>query len=171
MTAEELIHETSEKDLAVLIRDYGDERQAKRVARAVKKAAGEGPLSTSRLAGTVEAALGGRRPRKGRIHPATRTFQALRIAVNDELGALEGFLRAMPDMLLPGGRCCCIAYHSLEDRIVKNVFRNLAGRGTVRQEPLVELLTKKPVRPEPDEIRSNPRSRSARLRALKMKGN
>jgi 16S rRNA (cytosine1402-N4)-methyltransferase len=167
ITAERLIREISEDELATLIRDFGEEKRARRVARAVKRASEEGPLSTSRLAEVVEEALGGRRPRRGRIHPATRTFQALRIAVNDELGALEDFLEEMPNLLLPGGRCCCIAYHSLEDRIVKNAFRDLAGRGTRRREPQVELLTKKPVRPEPEEVLGNPRSRSARLRAVK----
>ena len=110
-------------------------------------------------------------PRKGRIHPATRTFQALRIAVNDELQALEEVLESMPDVLLPGGRCCCIAYHSLEDRIVKNVFRNQAGRGIDRREPVVDLLTKKPLRPAVEEIERNPRSRSARVRAVKRREN
>ena len=171
LTAEELIRETSEEKLAMLIRTYGDERRAKRIARAVKDAVARGPLSTRGLADTVQEALGGRRPRKGRIHPATRTFQALRIAVNDEMQALEGVLDDMPGMLLPGGRCCCIAYHSLEDRIVKNAFRDQAGRGMDRREPVVDLLTKKPLRPAPEEVDSNPRSRSARLRAMRKKEN
>jgi len=171
LTAEELIRETSEEKLAMFIRTYGDERRARRIARAVKDAVESGPLSTRGLADTVQEALGGRRPRKGRIHPATRTFQALRIAVNDEMQALAGVLDDMPGMLLPGGRCCCIAYHSLEDRIVKNAFRDQAGRGMDRREPVVDLLTKKPVRPAPEEVDSNPRSRSARLRAMRKKEN
>jgi len=171
LTAEEFIRETSEEKLAMIIRTYGDERRAKRIARAVKDAADRGPLSTRLLADTVQEALGGRRPRKGRIHPATRTFQALRIAVNDEMQALTDVLDDMPGMLLPGGRCCCIAYHSLEDRIVKNAFRDQAGRGMDRREPVVDLLTKKPLRPTPEEVDSNPRSRSARLRAMRKKEN
>jgi 16S rRNA (cytosine1402-N4)-methyltransferase len=171
MTADRFIRETPEEKLAMLIRTYGEERRAGTIARAIKDAAAQAPLTTATLADAVEGALGGRRPRRGRIHPATRTFQALRIAVNAEMEALEQVLEQMPRLLGPAGRCCCIAYHSLEDRIVKNVFRDLAGRGMERREPVVDLLTRKPVRPGPEEVRRNPRSRSARLRAVRRKEN
>jgi len=171
MTADRFIRETPEEKLAMLIKTYGEERRARTIARVIKDAAAQAPLTTATLADAVKDALGGRRPRKGRIHPATRTFQALRIAVNAEMEALEQVLEQTPQLLAPAGRCCCIAYHSLEDRIVKNVFRDLAGRGMERREPVVDLLTKRPVRPGFEETQRNPRSRSARLRAVRRKEN
>lgn len=171
VTAERLIRKKSERELKKIIRNFGDERRAGMIARAIKKAGGGGArLSTTGLAAVVEGALGGRRPRRGRIHPATRTFQALRIAVNRELELLEETLEMVPSLLPPGGRCCCLSYHSLEDRIVKNTFRDLSGRGARDREARVEILTRKPVRPAAEEVRLNPRSRSARLRAVRRIG-
>ena len=124
--------------------------------------------TTTALAQAVKDAVGGRVTRgRRRLHPATRTFQALRIAVNGEMDSLEGVLRQLPAAIVPGGRCCCLAYHSLEDRLIKNAFRDLAGRGMEKRTPVVEVLTKKPLVPAEDEVRANPRSRSARLRAFR----
>jgi 16S rRNA (cytosine1402-N4)-methyltransferase len=123
-------------------------------------------LTTQRLAGAIAGAVGGRGPRAGRIHPATRTFQALRIAVNRELEELTAALGALPGILAPGGRACIIAYHSLEDRAVKQAFRTLAHRGRAEAPAAFTLLTKKPGRPGEEELRRNPRARSARLRAI-----
>jgi 16S rRNA (cytosine1402-N4)-methyltransferase len=113
--------------------------------------------------------------RKSKIHPATRTFQALRIAVNAELDQLTGLLEAFPDLLAPGGRCVIISFHSLEDRLVKNAFRDLtwtsslpprlAAEAGERVEPVVDLLTRKAVFASDEEVARNPRARSARLRA------
>ncbi|HEY5997922.1 MAG TPA: 16S rRNA (cytosine(1402)-N(4))-methyltransferase, partial [bacterium] len=119
-----------------------------------------------RLASAVASAVGGRGPRGGRIHPATRTFQALRIAVNRELEELASALAALRDVLAPGGRACVIAYHSLEDRVVKQAFRSWSHRGHGEAPAAFALLTKKPARPAADELRRNPRARSARLRAI-----
>ena len=171
LTAGQMIGEASEEELAEIIHTFGDEPRARTIARAIRRAAdGPSPLTTTLLAEVVAAAAGGRRSRgrKG-IHPATRTFQALRIAVNREMEALESVLNNLPGVLLPGGRCCCISYHSTEDRIVKNVFRDMSGRGMEKQEAVLEVLTKKPVRPQEEEVHSNPRARSARLRAALLK--
>jgi 16S rRNA (cytosine1402-N4)-methyltransferase len=169
-TADRLIRRSTEKELADIIWTFGEERRSRRVARIVKEAAAaHRPLTTTLLADAVMDALGAKGPRRGRIHPATRTFQALRIAVNRELDALEEALQQVPRVLVPGGRCCCIAYHSLEDRIVKNAFRNLSGRGPGGGESLVQVLTRKPLRPSVKEQRENPRARSARFRAARLK--
>lgn len=168
MNADRLVRESTEEELARIIREFGEERRAKRIAASIKAAARQGsPLTTTALAKAVEGALGGRGPRGGRIHPATRTFQALRIAVNRETEALEEVLGQLGAVLLPGGRCCCLAYHSLEDRIVKNVFREISGRGARGSNAPFELLTRKPVRPGDEEVALNPRARSARLRAIR----
>ncbi len=168
--ADRLIRESREDDLAAIIREYGEEKRARRIAAAIKQAAACNPrLTTVALASAIEAVLGGRGPRRGKIHPATRTFQALRIAVNSEIDALGAVLRQVPEVLHPGGRCCCIAYHSLEDRMVKNAFRDMAGRGVNKQDATLELLTRKPLRPAEEEVARNPRARSARLRAVRRK--
>ncbi|HEY1297398.1 MAG TPA: 16S rRNA (cytosine(1402)-N(4))-methyltransferase, partial [Chloroflexota bacterium] len=126
---------------------------ARRVAREVVR---RRPMQrTSELVAAVTSALG---PSRGRIHPATRTFQALRIAVNDELGALERGLDAGVELLRPGGRLAAISFHSLEDRIVKWRFRGWADQGRVR------VLTRKPIQPAANEVEVNPRARSAKLR-------
>ena len=157
-TAADLVNGLGEKELADLIFRYGEERASRRIARAVTQARKHAAIETTlELATLVRRAAGGRR--RGRIDPATRTFQALRIAVNSELEGLSEGLRALAACLKPGGRLVVIAFHSLEDREVKHTFRDLGRQG-------YRLLTKKPVRPNEDELRANPRARSARLRAL-----
>jgi 16S rRNA (cytosine1402-N4)-methyltransferase len=165
-TAAELIAGSAEEELADIIRRYGEERHARRVARALVE--GRPFADTVALAGAVAAAVPGR---PGRVHKATRTFQALRIAVNDELGQLEALLEALPALLAPGGRAVFIAYHSLEDRLVKRRFRTLAALdapkdpyGNPARRPVARLLTRRAVTADDD----NPRARSARLRALQM---
>jgi len=158
LTAAEMVNRTPERELADLLYRYGEERRSRAVARAIVSAR---PLRTTQdLARAVIKGIG-RRP-GSRIHPATRTFQAIRIAVNDELAGLEEFLREAVMSLEEGGRLVAIAFHSLEDRIVKHTLRRLH-----RQEGLVEVLTPKPVRPSAEESALNPRSRSARLRAVR----
>jgi 16S rRNA (cytosine1402-N4)-methyltransferase len=168
-TAAELVNTAEEEELVTVFWRYGEERRARAVARAV---VAERPLATTgELSELVERVVG-RRPGQ-KIHPATRVFQALRIAVNDELGQLERFLEPAARSLRPGGRMAVISFHSLEDRIVKHGFARLQGRCTCppdfpecRCNPtrLLSVLTRSPVRPSDDEIERNPRSRSARLR-------
>ncbi len=168
LTAAELVNELSEAELADLIHRYGEEPKARRVARAITAAR---PLSTTEeLATVVAAAAGGRRRR---IHPATRTFQALRIAVNDELAALETGLQQALQVLAPGGRLAVLAFHSLEDRIVKQFIRREAQDCICPPEQPVcscdhtaqlRPVNRRPIRADDDEIRRNPRARSARLR-------
>jgi 16S rRNA (cytosine1402-N4)-methyltransferase len=166
-TALDLIAGADDEELARIIFEYGEERKSRRIARAIRRERElGGPLTTQRLAGAIAAAVGGRGPRGGHIHPATRTFQALRIAVNRELEALAAALEALPRLLAPGGRACVIAYHSLEDRAVKQAFRALTWRGHGEPPAPFELLTKKPLGPGDAEVRRNPRARSARLRAI-----
>jgi len=138
-----------------LLREFGQERYARRIARAIVENRRR-LKTTGDLARLVERVV----PRRERrIHPATRTFQALRIAVNDELGALDQALGCLPRWLAPGGRVAVISFHSLEDRIVKRKFRDFAAAGEL------VVLTPKPLRPRPEEVAANPRARSARLRA------
>lgn len=171
-TAADLIDQLPEEELADLIYRYGEERHSRAIARAIGRAragAGRGVKRCDELASliaSVAARRSGRRGRSWRIHPATRTFQALRIAVNRELETLEDSLRDAVDLLRPGGRIVVISFHSLEDRIVKNLFRELAGG----EEPALEILTRRVVRPEESEVRQNPRSRSAKLRAAERLG-
>jgi 16S rRNA (cytosine1402-N4)-methyltransferase len=151
MTAYEFIVRTSERDLADAIREYGEERNARKIARSIKR---KMPQTTAELARTVSGAV--YRPgKRERIHPATRTFQALRIAVNDELAALQEGLQAAARVLRPGGRLVAITFHSLEDRIVKRFMRD-----DWRVRPLV----RKPILPSAEEQARNPRSRSAKMR-------
>jgi 16S rRNA (cytosine1402-N4)-methyltransferase len=173
-TAAELIAASTEAELTEIFRKYGEEPEARRVARAVAGAAKQGSLDTTRaLAEVVRRAK--RTPRGAeRIDPATRVFQALRIAVNDELAALEEMIDQAVRLLEREGRLVVISYHSLEDRIVKNRMRDLARgeadpvTGRTRSETRVlDVLTRKPVRPSLVEIEANPRSRSARLRAAR----
>lgn len=148
-TAADLVNSLDEKELADLIFEYGEERASRRIARAIVDAR---PIRSAReLAEVIERALG----RRGRIHPATRTFQALRIAVNRELQVLDHVLPQVVETLKLGGRVAIIAFHSLEDRRVKNFFRETKG---------LRVLTKHPLQPTDEEIVANPRSRSAKLR-------
>lgn len=171
-TAADLIEQLPEEELADLIYRYGEERHSRAIARAIGRAragAGRGVKRCDELAAlivSVAARRSGRRGRSWRIHPATRTFQALRIAVNRELETLEDSLRDAVDLLRPGGRIVVISFHSLEDRIVKNLFRELAGG----EEPALEILTRRVVRPDESEVQENPRSRSAKLRAAERLG-
>lgn len=161
LTAFELVNRRSERELFEIIRNYGEERWARRIARAICKEREKGPIRTTlHLARIVEEAVP-ERWRHGRIHPATKTFQALRIAVNGELDGLEDAIRDAVDLLLPGGRICVISFHSLEDRIVKRTLKDLDS---------VEILTKRPLFPKKEEVERNPRCRSARLRAAEKKG-
>jgi len=153
VTAADLVNHTAEKAIADWLYQFGEERRARKIARAIVRAR---PIrSTLHLAGVVERAV----PRTGPIHPATRTFQALRIVTNREMEELDALLAAAPRMVRTGGRIVIISFHSLEDRRVKESFRELArsGRGVI--------LTKKPVVPTDSEVRENPPSRSAKLRA------
>lgn len=159
LTAAELIQRTSEPELTQLIHEYGEEPAARRIARRLVQARVRTPIRTTRqLAELVASAIPPHR-RTWRIHPATRTFQALRIAVNDELGSLDAALPQGAELLAPGGRFGVIAFHSLEDRLVKSAFRRLSHTGW-------QALTRKPLRPGDDEVQSNPRARSARFRVL-----
>lgn len=160
MTAEGLVNQIPEKELADLIFQYGEERFSRRIARAVVRARALNPIKTTgALVKVIEDSVPGVY-RRGRLHPATRTFQALRIAVNQELEILEGALQNAVKFLKVGGRLCVVSFHSLEDRIVKHTFRAMAGK----EHGMVSLLTKKPLRPSEEEVRRNPRARSAKLR-------
>jgi 16S rRNA (cytosine1402-N4)-methyltransferase len=159
-TAADLLRDTSERELADVIFKYGEERFSRRIARAIVQARDRTPIGTTKqLAGLVRQAI----PRRGfmRIDPATRTFQALRIWVNQELENLDEFLAAVARRLKTGGRMVVMTFHSLEDRIVKHTLRALAQR----EGAVLRVLTKKPVTPQADEIERNPRARSAKLRA------
>ncbi len=160
-TAAELLARLSEREIAEILWDYGEERWARRIAARIVAERRQRPLtSTAHLAHLVASAIP-RRAWPRRIHVATRTFQALRIAVNDELASLERGLKDGIGLLVPAGRICIISFHSLEDRIVKETFRAWARSVPAR----VRLLTKRPVVPTEGEIETNPRARSAKLRA------
>lgn len=172
ITAAELVESAPEQELARILFEYGEERLSRRIARGIVWARQKAPIRTTReLAAVIARSAGGRR---GRIHPATRSFQALRIAVNDELTAVGALVGASVDALAVGGRLVVLTYHSLEDRSVKQSMRSFAHRCSCSKSlPLCEcghpnllkLLTRSVVRPDRDETRSNPRSRSAKLRA------
>ena len=157
MTAADLVNHSAETAIADWIFQYGQERRnARKIARAIYAAR---PLrSTLHLAGVVEGVV----PRVGPIHPATRTFQALRIVVNEEMKELDALLNRAPRMVAPGGRIVMISFHSLEDVRVKDKFRDLQRAGIAR------ILTKKPVVPGDKELRENAASRSAKLRAVEI---
>lgn len=156
-TAADLVNYSAEKSLADLIFQFGEEGRARRIARAIVRAR---PIrSTLHLAGVVERAV----PRTGRLHPATKTFMALRLAVNDEQAELDALLASIPDLVASGGRVVAISFMSLEDRKVKESFRRLSAQG------LATILTRRPETPGEEEIRKNPPSRSAKLRALEMR--
>jgi 16S rRNA (cytosine1402-N4)-methyltransferase len=154
-TAEQVVNQFDERELADLIYEFGEERRSRRIARAIVRSR---PVHTTReLVEVISAAA--RSMKHERIHPATRTFQALRIFVNRELDDLRDLLLAAPRILKPGGRLVIISFHSLEDRVVKDALRDGVKQGHYR------LLTKKPVTPSEEEIDRNPRSRSAKMRA------
>ena len=161
-TAADIVNELDETDLADMIYRLGEERYSRRIARAIVSARHRQTLTTTRqLVSVIESAVPGHY-RRGRIHCATRTFQALRIAVNQELDHLEASLRDAADALAPGGRLCVISFHSLEDRIVKQTFKGLSSQSGGE----LEILTKRPQVPSDDERNRNPRSRSAKLRVM-----
>jgi 16S rRNA (cytosine1402-N4)-methyltransferase len=173
-TAADLVNELPEEELARIVREFGEERWAKRIAAFIVRARAEAPITTtSRLVDVIKGAI----PRakwEERLHPATRTFQALRIAVNDELGSLEEGLGAGLGLLKKGGRAVIISFHSLEDRIVKESFRSMARGCTCPKDlprcvcgrvPQLKILTGRPVMAGEAELAANPRARSAKLRA------
>jgi 16S rRNA (cytosine1402-N4)-methyltransferase len=154
-TAEQVVNQADEDELANLIYEFGEERRSRRIARAIVRAR---PITTTaELARVISAAAPSMKGDK--IHPATRTFQALRIRVNDELGEIQSLLKSAGSLLKPGGRVVLISFHSLEDRLVKDAFREAGRNGEF------EVLTKKPVVAGEEEERRNPRSRSAKMRA------
>jgi 16S rRNA (cytosine1402-N4)-methyltransferase len=157
LTADQVVNHFGERELADVIYEFGEERRSRRIARAIVRSR---PIrSTAHLADVVSVAARPMNQSERRIHPATRTFQALRIFVNRELDELRVLLETAPQLLRPGGRLVIISFHSLEDRIVKDALRDGVKRGYYR------LLTKKPVTASEEEIDRNPRSRSAKLRA------
>ena len=157
-TAAELVNGFGEEELVDILRDFGEERRARTIARRIVS---RRPIrTTSELRGAIISVLG---PRRGKIDPATRTFQALRVAVNHELRELETFLVRAPKRLAPGGRLAVVSYHSLEDREVKWAFRDLLKDS---DDDDFRIVTKRPIVPEPSEVRANRRARSAKLRVL-----
>jgi 16S rRNA (cytosine1402-N4)-methyltransferase len=156
--ARTLVNRLPEKELADIFWQYGEERYSRRIARRIVEARQEAPIeTTAQLAELVRRCVPRFRGQRHSIDPATRVFQALRIATNDELGALERFLAAVPDCLKPGGRVAVISFHSLEDRLVKQAFRKMPE--------LIKERARKPLQAGEAEIRNNPRARSAKLRA------
>ncbi|MBX6394729.1 MAG: 16S rRNA (cytosine(1402)-N(4))-methyltransferase RsmH [Alicyclobacillaceae bacterium] len=180
ITARDIVNEWPEDALIRILRDYGEERWAARIGAAVVRRRAQRPIETTGdLAEIVKDAIPAPARRRG-PHPARRTFQALRIAVNDELGALEEGVRAAVELLRPGGRIVVITFHSLEDRIVKRIFQE-EGRECLcppdvpvcvcGHRPRLKLLSRKPVVPDREELERNPRARSAKLRAAERLGN
>jgi len=162
LPAHRALMQLTKTELAEILRTYGEERFSGRIATAIWERERGQPIKTS---GELQEVIRRAVPKgyeRGRINPATRTFMALRIYLNDELGNLEKFLRAVPEVTAKGGRIAVISFHSLEDRLVKNYFRDFAKGGKAR------LITKKPIIASDNEIRSNPRSRSAKLRAIEL---
>ena len=159
-TAEQVVNEADERELADLIYEYGEERRSRRIARAIVR--GRPIATTGQLARIIAQAAPAMK--QERIHPATRTFQALRIYVNRELDEIKALMEAAPKLLKPSGRLVVISFHSLEDRIAKDTLREGAHNGTL------EILTRKPVIAEEEETDRNPRSRSAKLRAAEKLG-
>ena len=178
-TAADLVNTLPERELADVLYELGEERASRRIAKAILTARAEAPIdTTARLAGIIRAVLP---PDRSGMDPATRSFQALRIKVNDELGEIERALTDAAELLAPGGRLVVVSFHSLEDRIVKRFMTEIAGRapGLSRHDPRgltdrpaasFDLLTTKALRPRADETDANPRARSARLRAIERLG-
>jgi 16S rRNA (cytosine1402-N4)-methyltransferase len=169
-TAAEIVNDWDREDLEDIIRRYGEERQARRIASAIETAR---PIQTTGQLARVIGQAVGRRYEAGRIPPATRTFQAIRIAVNGELDAVAAVLPMAAELLRPGGRLAVISFHSLEDRLVKNFLRghsgwgdsdDISGDGGEVGEPMLRAVNRKPIMASEQEIERNPRARSARLR-------
>ncbi|MFQ5741566.1 MAG: 16S rRNA (cytosine(1402)-N(4))-methyltransferase RsmH [Acidobacteriota bacterium] len=174
LTAAQVVNQASTEDLVRILREYGEDPRALKIARAIVQRRQREPFRRTLDLAEVVAAVA-RAPRGAKIHPATRVFQALRIEVNQELAGLAEFLEFVIGRLVEGGRLVAIAFQSLEDRVVKRVFRRAAGKCvcfrpadlcTCPRRERVALLTKRPLRPGPAEVRDNPRARSARLRAV-----
>lgn len=174
-TAADLVATLTEKELADLFFTLGEEKFSRQVARAICRAREAAPILSSReLSDIVVSAIPKKAAAQQKIHPATRVFQALRIRVNDELGNLRRFLDSVERLLTPGGRLCVLSFHSLEDRMVKDKFRDLEGRCTCPsgfpvcicgRKPVIRILSRKAVRPSEEEVARNPMARSTRLRA------
>jgi 16S rRNA (cytosine1402-N4)-methyltransferase len=175
-TAADLLQQLPEAEIARIIFEFGEERHSRRIARRIveRRERGEPVTTTAELADLVRHAAGGHK--RNQIHPATRTFQALRIAVNQELEGLGEFVESAIDLLIPGGRFVGISFHSLEDRILKRELRRLSGHCecpprlpvcSCGARKAVEVLTRRPVIPGPGEVDENPRARSAKLRACR----
>ena len=172
-TAYDVVNGYSEKELREIISRYGEERWASRIAQFIVKRRKDKPLETTfELVDAIKAAIPAAARRDG-PHPAKRTFQAIRIEVNDELGQLERAIEAFCDVLAPGGRLCVITFHSLEDRIVKDIIARRMNPCTCPKEfpvcvcgkkPDIRKITGKPILPSPEELEANPRARSAKLR-------
>lgn len=159
-TAYDVVNEWSEEQIATVIYGYGEERYSRQIAKAIVTARQDARIETTlQLVGIISAAVPAAY-RRGRTNPATKTFQALRMVVNDELTVLEEFLAAALALLTPGGRLAVITFHSIEDRIVKHTFRSYAADG------LCTITTKRPIVPSRDEVKQNPRARSAKLRII-----
>jgi 16S rRNA (cytosine1402-N4)-methyltransferase len=180
-TALELIRRLDVEELSDVLRDLGEERYHRRIAQRLKEDVRAGRLATTAdLARAVTECIPEPARRRMKIHPATLTFQALRIAVNRELDELAAFLDVFPDLLTEGGRCTVISFHSLEDRMVKHRFRDLAWSSSLppqlaeqageRVHPICRVVTRKAIVPGDDEVRANPRARSAKLRACERVG-
>jgi 16S rRNA (cytosine1402-N4)-methyltransferase len=175
-TAADLLLKLPEAEIANIIFEFGEERHSRRIARRIvqRREQGQPVTTTKELADLVQQSVGGKK--RHQIHPATRTFQALRIAVNQELEGLGEFVESAVDLLIPGGHFVGISFHSLEDRILKRELRRLSGHCQCPpRQPVcscgarqaVEILTRRPVTPKPDEVDANPRARSAKLRACR----
>jgi 16S rRNA (cytosine1402-N4)-methyltransferase len=163
-TAADLVNSIGANELAQWFWEYGEERFSRRIAAAIVRERSRKPFSTTtELADCVKSAVS-QSARFGRIHPATRVFQALRIRVNDELNELEKFLAIAPECLNDGGRVVVVSYHSLEDRLVKQSWKQLAGTKKFK------IITKRPMAPSPGEVAANPRARSAKMRVLERIG-
>ncbi|MBR4682496.1 MAG: 16S rRNA (cytosine(1402)-N(4))-methyltransferase RsmH [Elusimicrobiaceae bacterium] len=157
LSAADIVNTWPLQELERILKDFGEERQANKIALAIMRARKEAPLQTTEdLKKVVEQVL----PRHGKNHPATQTFQALRIACNAELETVQKALQLLPELLLPGGRAAILTFHSLEDRLVKNCFKQLA------EQEAWQLITKHPLAPDYQEIRQNRRARSAKLRVI-----
>lgn len=173
--ASDFINSAGETDIANILWQCGEERASRRIARAIVKARGEAPITTtSQLARIIRAVMP--RPKPGQIDPATRSFQAIRIHINDELGEIRAALPAALACLKPGGKLAVVSFHSLEDRLVKTFIMNEAGKAPrpsrhlpdlPEDAPRLDIITRKPITPSADEISQNPRARSARLRVAR----